>query len=46
MRKTRSWKHIKKQPKQYGNRESERTAWSEIMLADELYLVKMEDDHE
>ena len=45
MRKTRSWKHTRKDRKQYGNRESERQAWRDIMLAEEMYLIKMDDEN-
>ena len=44
MRKTRNWKHTTKFPKQYGNRESERTAWNEIMLSEEVYFARHEEE--
>lgn len=43
MRNTRNWKHTTKQPKQYGSRESERTAWIDIMIHEE-FILRSEDD--
>lgn len=43
MRKTRNWKHNTKNQKQYGSRESERTAWINIMIHEEL-ILRSEDD--
>lgn len=46
MRKTRSWKHTRKDRKQYGNRDGERVIWREIMLNNEMYLVELDDEEE
>ena len=45
MRNTKNWKHIKKQPKQYGSRKGTKYE-TPFMVLDERYLIKedTEDD--